>query len=139
MMFSFNEKTADAVKLLDFQMVNFNSFANDLQFFLFSSVETRILIDNVDNILQRYYRKLVEVAPDMPDVSFERIKKEFEERYFFGLSILITFRGMLYSEVPVDVGDVIVNGIQSDMGYADERFVDSVKIILPFFEKVGVI
>jgi len=137
LMFHYNNINADAVTLLDFQIVLYNCFANDLQYFLFSSASAEVIAEHLDELLERYYNRLKSAAPERPDITLERVKKEFFERLYFGFLMTVGFRPVLMAAVPPDMEDII-NGKEDDMAFRDERFLDDLKLLLPIFEKFRV-
>jgi len=133
MMFHYENDTPDAVTLLDFQMTAYNCFANDLQYFLFSSVSSEVLVKHLDELLERYYNSLKSAAPERPDITLDRVRKEFYERQYFGFMMTIVFRGIMVSPVPPDMENLL-SGKDDDMGFREEIFVRDLKVLFPIFE-----
>lgn len=84
------------VKFVDFQMSLFNSPALDLQHFIFSSTNPGIRFDRVDTFLRIYYNSFEETLKKLnfhqeKPFGFDQLKKEFEEKYFWGLLVSCTF------------------------------------------------
>ncbi|KAI4461876.1 hypothetical protein MML48_5g00005480 [Holotrichia oblita] len=46
--------------MVDFQVIDYDSLANDVTFFLYSSVELSVLQDHVDELYRFYYEKFIE-------------------------------------------------------------------------------
>ncbi|XP_019769511.2 uncharacterized protein LOC109543988 [Dendroctonus ponderosae] len=64
------------VKIVDFQMCSYGSYAKDLVFFLLSSVQDSTQQSNLDELLRFYYEELVEV---LHKVGVPELKLTFEE------------------------------------------------------------
>lgn len=47
-------------KMVDFQVIDYHSLANDVTFFLYSSVELSVLQDHIDELYKLYYEKFIE-------------------------------------------------------------------------------
>lgn len=137
MMFHYEDGVPDAVKLLDFQIVHYNSFANDLHYFLFSSASADVLLSDLDWLLERYFTKLQEVAPDIPNLTLDRVKSEFAERYYFGYLLTISFRAFIVSETPPNM-DNILSGKLEEMGFNHSGFISDLRRLLPLFDAAGV-
>lgn len=48
------------IKIVDFQTTHYNSAAIDLLFFLFTSVESNVLVADLDSFLRLYFDELIE-------------------------------------------------------------------------------
>ncbi|GJQ85190.1 hypothetical protein Trydic_g13034 [Trypoxylus dichotomus] len=68
-------------KMVDFQMIEFTSLANDVIFFLYSSVELNVLENHLDKLFEYYYNSFVEslkkLGGDVSDYTFEEMMEEF--------------------------------------------------------------
>lgn len=137
MLFHFRNDTADAIKLIDFQIVNYNCFANDLHYFLFSSAGINILLNDLDLLLEKYFNKLKNVAPDIPNLTLDRVKSEFTERYYLGYLLAVGMRPFVGSDEAVSFDDVL-DGKSVPMGFNSPWFISDLQKLLPFFERIGV-
>ncbi|KAJ3658367.1 hypothetical protein Zmor_010109 [Zophobas morio] len=70
------------VKLLDLQLFEYASVTKDLLFFLFTSVESSLLIENLDELITFYYKELKENLEEMKccddDFSFNAFTTEMK-------------------------------------------------------------
>lgn len=77
MMLRYNANgTPDEIKIVDFQIPNFNSAAIDLVFFLMSSVESELVEKDLDHFLEFYFNELnwclMANGCPMEDFTYER-------------------------------------------------------------------
>lgn len=128
----------DSVKLIDFQLVNYGCFANDLVLFLYTSADINVLQNDLQYLLERYFNTLRKVAPSVEGLTLERVKKEFAVRYFVGFLMTIMFRPNFLSDTPYDPEELFA-GINTDLGYKDPRFIAELQQFLPYFENLGVL
>ncbi|GJQ85191.1 hypothetical protein Trydic_g13035 [Trypoxylus dichotomus] len=70
-----------AVKVIDYQIIEFSSLAHDVIFFLYSSVNTELLEEKIDDLIRFYYDKFIEtlisLKQDVSEYSFESMMEEF--------------------------------------------------------------
>lgn len=137
MLFHYKNDTADAVKLIDFQIVNYNCFANDLHHFLFSSAHIDVLLNGLDVILEKYFTKLQNVASDIPNLTLDRIRSEFKERYYFGFVMAVSMRPFTGSAEVTDF-DEVMDGKSVAMGFNSPSYISDLQKLLPYFERFGV-
>ncbi|XP_028129630.1 uncharacterized protein LOC114325698 [Diabrotica virgifera virgifera] len=69
-------------KFVDFQMCQLGMPADDLIFFLFSSVEFTCLKDNLDSLIKHYYESFISILKQLnlytEDFSYEKFLEEFK-------------------------------------------------------------
>lgn len=83
------------VKFVDFQISFINSPAIDLQYFIFSSTNPRLRFTHIDTFLRIYYNSFEETLKRLnyklkTPYGLDQLKKDFEEKYFWGLIVFIT-------------------------------------------------
>lgn len=137
-MYRYEGGEVDSVKLIDFQLINYSSFANDLNLFLFSSAHADVILNDLDYLLERYFNQLRKVAPNVDGLTLERVKEEFAERYYLGFLMTLMFRPNFLSDAPFDPEELF-SGTNTDLGYKDPRFIAELQQFMPFFENLGVI
>jgi len=140
MMFRYENNQPDAVKLIDFQISFYNSFANDLQYFIFSSAKADVITNSLDELLTKYFEKFIEVAPKLQDsvITLEKVRTGFFDRLVIGYIATVGIRSLLRMEVAPNLEDIFAGRI-GDSGYASAKFVDDLKVLLPIFENANLI
>ncbi|KAI4461813.1 hypothetical protein MML48_5g00000867 [Holotrichia oblita] len=80
-MLKYNEGKPIGNKIIDFQMIEYSSLANDVIFFLYSSVELSVLETKIDELIQYYYdmfiMTLVKLGYNISAYSFESMMEDF--------------------------------------------------------------
>lgn len=70
-----------STKFVDFQVYAYNSLTNDLFFFLWSSIQLKVLKENLDYLIQFYYANFISNLKkfncDMQEFEFEKFMEEF--------------------------------------------------------------
>lgn len=80
-MLKYREDKPIGNKIIDFQMIEYSSLANDVIFFLYSSVELSVLENKIDELIRYYYdvfiQTLVKLEHNISGYSFESMMEEF--------------------------------------------------------------
>ncbi|KAI4461872.1 hypothetical protein MML48_5g00005484 [Holotrichia oblita] len=131
-------------KIVDFQIIEHSSLANDLVFFLYSSVELSILENNLDNLLKYYYNcfisTLTKLGGDVSPYSYEALLEEFIHvgksvqwtHVAYMLLPLMTLKGKVK-----DLADLELNDILVDEASLHDNYYKKLKFILLDFIKRG--
>ncbi|XP_066154575.1 uncharacterized protein [Euwallacea fornicatus] len=128
------------VKLLDFQMCSYSSFAKDLVFFLLTSVRDDVQRKHLDDLLRYYYEELTALLAkiDVPELKFSYdeymeeitlVAKKFEIFHsLFFCNIIFAARGSQKDHLTgeVDVFDQL-NAMMSNLG---ERQAEKIGLVL---------
>ena len=73
-------KKIDDVKLIDFQMADFDSVYKDLTYFLFGSCSTDVLNNNFDEVVWEYYNNFINVLEKNGNDLTNYSKDKFDEQ-----------------------------------------------------------
>lgn len=65
MMFKYENEKVAAVRLIDFQLSNYNSFVLDLFYNIFTSVKAEVITENLEKLLKTYYETFVSVTGEI--------------------------------------------------------------------------
>lgn len=140
MMFKYENGKPVSVKLIDFQVANYNSIGLDLNYFLFSSAKEHVKLNHLEDVFQTYHDSFLEIAGDVHGFTVETIRKEFSERLGFGLHVALTFPPVLMSDRPFDL-EAHLEGRESESNdkiYQNEKYISEAAKLLPLFKKHGV-
>lgn len=81
------------IRFVDFQLAFFNSLVMDLHYFIFSSTSLDIKFKKLDTFLKIYHEAFVSTLEKLNykiSFTFDQLKSDFEEKYFWGLIVLCT-------------------------------------------------
>jgi hypothetical protein len=103
-----SEEVVDAM-FVDFQVSRFTSPALDLQYFMYTSPTEEVRFKHMDDLLEVYHielRKVLQVL-GCSEVKFtlQQLKKEFEDKAFFGLITSCTLLNLILAD-PKDAVDL---------------------------------
>ncbi|KAF5308893.1 hypothetical protein FQR65_LT00593 [Abscondita terminalis] len=84
-------------KIVDFQLMDYDSCVNDLLFFIFTSVQEDVLNENLDYLIRFYYdellRKLTELKCDTKLFTFDSFMKEVDfyarNKQFYHIMVML--------------------------------------------------
>ncbi|XP_069676292.1 uncharacterized protein [Periplaneta americana] len=138
----------DAIKFIDFQMYRFSSPALDLQFFMYTSVREEIRTKHLEAMLREYYDQFSSTLKTLgcdPDCySFQQLKREFEEKEYFGF-ITVCSKMTLVLEEPLvlqeensEYGGVKLHDHQYSEDKGQKTSIREIfEKLLPYFEEKG--
>ena len=140
MMFKYENGKPVSVKLLDFQVSNYNSIGLDLNYFLFTSAKEYVKLNHLDDVFKTYHDTFLSITGEIEGFTVERVRKEFVERLGFGLGVALTFRPGVTSDVPFDFEANIDGKVseKNDQMYRNEQYISEASKLLPIFKKHGV-
>ncbi|XP_069676289.1 uncharacterized protein [Periplaneta americana] len=139
----------DEVRFVDFQMMRFSSPALDLQYFVYSSPSEDVRSQHTDHLLQVYHKELSDTLKilqcDRPEFTVDVLKKEFDDRSFFGFVTACTLLGAVVAEPTeaFDMENLNEDGSNLDAKsiektYSGSRYECAFRQLLPHFETKGV-
>lgn len=142
-MFQYVDGTVKDLKLIDFQMVTFNSVALELVCFIFRNGNTEVqTTEGVDKLLEHYYGTLTGITGEFPDFDLQSLKKEFKSKLFVGFLLTLLIYPLLAYPKKLELDfAAILNGDlipwNKDM-YNNPNFLQRFKELLPYFEENNV-
>ncbi|KAJ8984948.1 hypothetical protein NQ317_012200 [Molorchus minor] len=97
MMLKFENGKPIANKMVDFQVIEYKCPSRDLIFFLFSSVQQKVLEGHLDELIDLYYESLIEkleelkcdTSPFTRDLFEERLKQAVVEAEYHHINIML--------------------------------------------------
>lgn len=131
-------------KIVDFQNVEYSSLANDVIFFLYSSVDLHILENKVDDFIKFYYEQfintLVSLKHDVSAYSFESMIEDFAiiarncqfTHLMFMLIPIMTLKGKAVELAEIKEDDLLI-----DEQVLHENYYKKVQFLLLDFVKRG--
>lgn len=144
-MFRYEEGAVENLKFVDFQLSSFNSPVFDLLYFVFTSPKEELKLKSLDFFLETYHKKLSEVCQSLNvsnfNFSLKDLKTEFHERLFFGLVVSICIFPITIAQGKdvIDPNELLESTQGMDNIFKCDRFVKTMRLILPFFEEHGAI
>jgi len=149
--YSSGSEVPEQVKFVDFQLSRFSSPALDLQYFVFSSPSQEVRFEQLDCLLETYHTELRKTLATLgcSDVEFtiEDLKKEFENKAYFGLITACVYLNMFLAD-PKDSVDVETVTMDEMMVVKDnpllksmsgKRFRETFQNVLLHFESKGLL
>lgn len=140
MMFKYENEKLIAVKLIDYQLSNYNAIGLDLNYFIFTSSKNEVKLQYLEKVFQTYYETFTGITGEIKNLTIDRIRKEFIERLAFGFVCAAIFRGGILAPKPFDL-DAYVEGKDSPSNvemYQNEIFIQEIVELLPLFKKYGI-
>lgn len=139
-----NNNQVNGMKFLDFQLAHYNNPVFDLIFFIFTTSQNRF--NDIDPLLKIYYDAFLETINKLDyqikkPFSLEILKNEFKNQLFYGLAISLSG---LPATPTKSSDDPKMDVMLDDSGSLDERLYNSkmlsrsLKVVLPYFERLGV-
>ncbi|KAI4470357.1 hypothetical protein MML48_1g10945 [Holotrichia oblita] len=114
-MLKFQNGVAVENKLVDFQLINYSSLANDVIFFLYTSVELSVLENKFEDLLKFYYNSFIQVLTKLGcDVNAYTFKGMMDE--FALITKQVQFAHILMMMLPI----YILKEKASEMSEMDE-------------------
>ncbi|KAJ9583827.1 hypothetical protein L9F63_021830 [Diploptera punctata] len=153
MMFHYspNSGEVDGIRFIDFQLSRFSSPALDLQYFIYTSPNEDVRSQKTDYLIEVYHKELCEYLKMMGQhdklISLEELKKEFEEKYFFGFNTACTVLTAVLAD-PSEAFDLehfkeddesSFDPKYMEKTYSGNRFKNAFQNLLPHFESKGAI
>jgi hypothetical protein len=152
MMFHYCPETGkpDQVRFIDFQLSRYSTPALDLQYFIYSSLSEPVRCEYTEHLLEVYHTELRDtlkaLGSDHHVYTIEQLKKEYEDRSFFGLFTACT----LLSAVLADPAEALdMEGLSEDgsnldsksleKSYSGRRYKEAFQKLLPHFERKGLL
>jgi hypothetical protein len=152
MMFHYCPETGkpDQVRFIDLQLTRYSTPVLDLQYFIHSSSSEQVRPEYTEHLLQVYHTELRDtfktLGCDHHIYTFEQMKKEYEDRSFFGLITACTVLAIVLVD-PADTFDLentVEDGDNLDSKslekmYSGSRYKEAFQKLLPQFERKGLL
>lgn len=144
LMFKYNKNGVEAVKMVDFQLATYHSFAFDLQCFIFISTNTDVRVNHINTLLDHYYDALMGITGNIPNFSKEKFLKEFKDRLFMGFFELVCWGPIVFApakDKALDLDDILndENNSENVKAYQNPKFLDCLEKLMPYFVQNNVI
>lgn len=136
---------------VDFQISRFSSPALDLQYFMYTSPSQEVRFEHMDDLLETYHTELRKTLKMLgcSDVEFtiEHLKKEFEERAYFGLITACSTLSIVLAD-PKDTTDFenvtfddmkAVEGNPMEKSFSGTLYRETFQKLLLYFESKGIL
>lgn len=139
-MFKYENEKLTSVKLIDYQICNYNSIGLDLNYFIFTSTKNDVKIKYLEEIFKTYYETFIGIAGEVKGFNIDVIRKEFIEKLVFGFVCAAIFRGGVLASKPFDL-DAYAAGQDSPsnlQAYQNEKYIEEIVELLPLFKKHGI-
>lgn len=129
-------------KMLDFQLIDYGSSANDIVFFLFSSVQMSVIETHYDNLLQIYYNTFIKTLKEMNcnttpftfKLLLEEIDTSAKSTQFFHTMVMLKHILALKGKVK-ELSEITEEDLVADEKVSEEYKEKSVQIIQYFAKK----
>jgi hypothetical protein len=152
MMFHYcpNTGKADDVRFIDFQISRYTSPAVDLLYFIYSSPSEDVRSEYTENLLETYHRELSYTLKvlgcEHHKFTIEQLKKECEDKAFFGLITACTVLLAVLGE-PTEIYDMEnfkedgspLDSKSLERTFSGSRYKGAVQKLIPHFEKKGLL
>jgi hypothetical protein len=152
MMFHYCPETGkpDQIRFIDFQMSRYSTPALDLQYFIYSSLSEPVRYEYTEHLLEVYHTELRDTLKalgcDHHVYTIEQLKKEYEDASFYGLITACTVLTIVLADPAeaFDMEKMTEDGSNLDLKslertYSGRRYKEAFQILLPHFEKKGLI
>ncbi|XP_063221341.1 uncharacterized protein LOC134530448 [Bacillus rossius redtenbacheri] len=148
MLFKYDEETGDVheVRLVDFQMSCYASFAMDLQYFIHTSPNDMVRARHTEDLLKEYHTELENtlnlLGQGNKSISFHELVEEYESKNLFGFIMSLLILPIIQAD-PEDAADLetfLSGGDESssmNSRACNKEFVNVMKRLLPLYEKKG--
>ncbi|KAJ8895508.1 hypothetical protein PR048_000841 [Dryococelus australis] len=148
MMFRYDDETGAVqdIRLVDFQMSRYTSFAMDLQYFIHTSPTDTIRARHVEGLLKEYHKELSNtlhlLGQDHRIISFHEVVEEYEKKNVFGFLMSLLLLPIVQAD-PEDAVDLeaFIGGNDESSGMCSRvgntEFMKVMKRILPIYEERG--
>ncbi|GJQ80316.1 hypothetical protein Trydic_g12199 [Trypoxylus dichotomus] len=131
-------------KIVDFQIIEYSSLANDVLFFLYTSVDLRVLEEKVDELIKLYYDQfigtLVRLKHDVSAYSFKAMLEDFavvaRSMQFTHVSFMLT-PIMILKGKAVELSELKADDILMDESALHENYHKKLEFLLLDFVKRG--
>jgi hypothetical protein len=141
---------ADQVRFLDFQLSRYTSPALDLQYFMYTSPREDVRYEYTDHLLEEYLKELHHTLKflgcEHRNFTIEQLKREFEERSFYGLIAACTVLTVTVAEPTetFDMENISEDGKNMDLKsietvYSGSRYKQIFQELILHFEKKGLL
>ncbi|XP_055376447.1 uncharacterized protein LOC129608768 [Condylostylus longicornis] len=131
------------IKILDFQIAQYESLAHDVIFFIFTSVKSELIQEQYDHFLKVYYDEftkcLLLLGCDTSGYSFEKFMDEIKRIAPVQFFHIISMFKIIFIEkhgLPDDFSDMNENTLDNENAYSDKYF-NKLKEFLKFYTKRG--
>lgn len=133
---SHEPESVDDVKFVDFQNYLFQNPLNELIFFIGASIQTDLILDNLDDILNLYYDSFIEVMMRMDCDTSQFTRANFHERINKGAHTEFSHCAIILKILTIDIETDGVEATKLDsleFGIANKRFYDRIRQLLLIF------
>jgi hypothetical protein len=152
MMFHYclNTGKADDVRFFDFQLSRYSSPALDLLYFMYTSPSEDVRSEYTEYLLETYHKELrytlKVLGCEHHKFTIKQLKKEFEEKSFFGLITACTVLAAVLAE-PTETYDMdnfkedgsCLDPTCFEKVYSGRRYRQATQKLLPHFENKGLL
>jgi hypothetical protein len=149
--YSSGSEVAEEIMFVDFQQSRFSSPALDLQYFMYTTPSQEVRYNHMDDLLETYHaelRKMLQVL-GCSDVEFtyEHLKKEFEDKAYFGLFTACAFLSIMLVD-PKECKDLenmkpddlrAVEGNPMEKAFSGTLYRETFQQLLLHFESTGLL
>jgi hypothetical protein len=137
-------------RFVDFQLSRYSSPALDLQYFVYTSLSDDVRSDYTELLLEEYYKELQDTLKilgcEHHHFTLDQLKKEFEDKSFFGLMTAVTVLSAVLAgpnEI-FDMENINEDGSNVDpksveKTYSGRRYKQAFQKLIPHFEKKGLL
>lgn len=135
-----NYNVPTKIKILDYQLAQYDSLVHDVSFFLFSNVQTKVLREKFDELLHLYYKQFIHclelVGCSTDDYSYRKFEDEFNKHGPSQLYHIIMLLRVLYikKESPKQEFN---EGHMSLQNISDETYRDKLNDVIHLFVERG--
>lgn len=139
-MFKYVNDEVSSVKLLDYQVSNYNALGLDLNYFLFTSAMEYVKIRHLEDVFKTYYDTFVGITGEIEGFTEDTVREEFIKGLGFGFVIAATFRCTMTAEEGFDL-DSVMEGkecLNNDKMFQRKEFISELTNLLPIFKKHGI-
>ncbi|KAF2878836.1 hypothetical protein ILUMI_27325 [Ignelater luminosus] len=129
-------------KIVDFQLIDYGSPGNDIIFFLFSSVQTKVIDEHYDDLIKLYYNKFIstlkELKCDTTMFTFKQLEEEINisAKSTQFVHILIMLKHILAGEGTVrELSEMTEEDMVSEAQFSDEYRKKVPEVALEFVKR----
>ena len=124
-------------KLIDYQLVTYNSFSLDLLAFIFLNASIEVQTKHLDTVLKHYYEIFISITGEGDKFTWKILKNEFEKNLLFGLCLILIFWPIFSSRdtSEMDLADILNGKFNpwTKEKYKNPEFIKMFKNIVPYF------
>lgn len=132
----------NVMRMVDFQFVQFTSFAIDLQWFFVTSPKMDVRIKHTDTLIQEYHNTLCNAMSALGCrrklITLEELYEEYHRKSFYGVFGLVCAASVMTADTNCGYDlDEAMKGITPGTGMLSDYFKQAVKWSFPLLGKMG--